>query len=281
MKKIAAAMLLALGCALLLAGCLCRHDWQDAKCESPMTCALCGKTQGEPLDHDWTEADCENPESCRLCGETRNEPLGHEWQEASCLEAAVCIRCEAREGEPLGHDWQEATCQRPGTCARCGETEGDIGAHDYVALFYGMWDASFECRFCGDMEWENMDPVDFALERMPGTWQSHSVVYAQGETEPEDGHTVIFHEDGSGILRNTGGDQPFAKWWVIWPEEELTDSDPLCFTYLLVDAGGDAMALGLYPMLLELRYDPTAEDPDHFTLALRLGDMEILHDRIE
>lgn len=281
MKKTIAAGLVMLCCLLAVTACGCRHEWAEAGCSAPKTCALCGKTAGEALGHSWAAADCETPETCSLCGQTRGEALGHDWSEASCLEASVCTRCEERDGEALGHDWQEATCQSPSTCVLCGETDGAIGEHSYVASFFGMWDASYECCFCGEKDWENVDPAEFALERMPGTWQSHLIVYADGEKLEEDGHTVIFHEDGSGILRNAGGDQEFAKWWVIWPEEEVTDSDPLCFTYLLVDSNGDAMALGRFPLCLELRYDPTEEDPEHFTLALCIGDMELLHEKIE
>ena len=55
----------------------CFHKWQDATCTSPKTCALCGKTSGEPLGHDWEPATCTTMQACRVCGATKGVPLGH------------------------------------------------------------------------------------------------------------------------------------------------------------------------------------------------------------
>ena len=32
-------------------GCSCRHEWVDATCTEPKTCAKCGETQGEARGH--------------------------------------------------------------------------------------------------------------------------------------------------------------------------------------------------------------------------------------
>ena len=40
----------------------CTHDWADATCTAPKTCALCGATEGEALGHNY--ADC----VCTVCG---------------------------------------------------------------------------------------------------------------------------------------------------------------------------------------------------------------------
>ena len=34
------------------------HDWADAACDAPMTCHVCGLTQGEPLGHTYSAGEC-------------------------------------------------------------------------------------------------------------------------------------------------------------------------------------------------------------------------------
>lgn len=110
---------------LVLAGCSCKHDWQEADCLNPKTCTLCDKTEGEALGHDWQKATCENPKTCDTCGETEGEALGHTWQDATCTQPKTCSACKETEGEALGHTWEEATYDAPKTCSVCVITEGD------------------------------------------------------------------------------------------------------------------------------------------------------------
>ncbi|MBR3242339.1 MAG: CotH kinase family protein [Parasporobacterium sp.] len=69
------------------------HTWKDANCTEPRTCAVCGKTEGEPLGHNWdngkvtkkpTCKDCgERTFSCRNCNETISVPVdrvAHEFK---------------------------------------------------------------------------------------------------------------------------------------------------------------------------------------------------------
>lgn len=62
---------------LLLSGCGCQHEWEEATCRTAKTCIHCGKTEGEPLRHDWQEATCTSPKTCARCEKTKGEPLGH------------------------------------------------------------------------------------------------------------------------------------------------------------------------------------------------------------
>ena len=131
MKK-TTALLLALCMLFALSACGHEHNWQDATCTEPKTCAECGKTEGEPLGHSWQDATCTKPKTCAVCGATEGEPLGHSWQDATCTEPKTCTVCGATEGEPLGHtcsDWKlvkEASCAEEGMeeaiCSVCGET---------------------------------------------------------------------------------------------------------------------------------------------------------------
>ena len=54
---------------LSLSGCGCEHEWLDATCETPRTCALCGDIEGKANDHEWKEATFTEPAICNICGE--------------------------------------------------------------------------------------------------------------------------------------------------------------------------------------------------------------------
>ena len=73
----------------------CGHDWQEATCTEPKTCARCHMTEGNPLGHDWKEATCTEPKTCKNCGETEGIALGHDWGEWTVTIPAT----EDEEGE--------------------------------------------------------------------------------------------------------------------------------------------------------------------------------------
>ena len=127
------------------------HDWKDADCENPKTCARCGLTDGDPLGHSWTAADCDTPKTCSVCGATEGDPLGHDWQEADCDTPKTCSRCGATEGAPKGHTWVAADCDTPKTCSVCGATEGSALGHDYT---------DGTCTRCGAADPDYEAPTD-------------------------------------------------------------------------------------------------------------------------
>lgn len=51
MKKYLYLALIVTCLAVLLAGCGCEHEWEDATCTAPKTCKLCEETEGEALGH--------------------------------------------------------------------------------------------------------------------------------------------------------------------------------------------------------------------------------------
>lgn len=109
----------------------CDHEWLDATCTDPVTCARCGKTKGEALGHTWSDATCTDPEICSVCGEIQGTALGHTWQDATCTDPEICSVCGETQGKALGHTWQDATCSAPKTCAVCGETRGKTLPHTW------------------------------------------------------------------------------------------------------------------------------------------------------
>ena len=125
------------------------HNWVDATCDEPRTCANCGEASGEALGHDWSEATCTEPKTCSVCGETEGDALGHSWNDATCTEPNTCSVCGETSGVALGHKWNAATCTEPKTCSVCGETEGEALGHSWV-------DATCTepkiCSVCGETE---------------------------------------------------------------------------------------------------------------------------------
>ena len=124
MKRIITAIL-ALALLLTLAGCQCKHEWTQADCLTPKTCAKCGETEGAPLGHVWKDATCQAPKTCGRCGLTEGETIDHSWEAATCEAPETCKTCGAARGEALGHSWKEANYQDPETCATCGATQGE------------------------------------------------------------------------------------------------------------------------------------------------------------
>ena len=122
MKRLSTTFFVFLLTACIFSGCH-SHNWKDATCTEPPTCASCGETLGEPLKHDYESATCDAPSTCKNCGDTQGEPLSHEWREATCSSPKYCFNCDATEGFPLDHEWVEATDTTPKTCSICQKME--------------------------------------------------------------------------------------------------------------------------------------------------------------
>lgn len=117
-KRVAATFII-VAISLVLTGCCFQHEWEEATCTAPSTCAKCGKTKGEPIEHTWKEATCNDPRTCSVCGTTDGEPKGHDWTNATCEKAKQCNVCGEKEGEALGHDYYSSN--KNFACSRCGE----------------------------------------------------------------------------------------------------------------------------------------------------------------
>lgn len=83
-----------------LSGCGCSHEWIQADCTAPKTCAQCAETEGEALGHDWQAASCLAAETCSRCGETQGDVLPHtygEWTLGESEMIRTCSGCSAAE----------------------------------------------------------------------------------------------------------------------------------------------------------------------------------------
>ena len=53
---------------VMFAGCGHTHEWTEASCTAPKTCADCGETEGEALGHQLSQANYQSPAQCGVCG---------------------------------------------------------------------------------------------------------------------------------------------------------------------------------------------------------------------
>ena len=118
MKRMIGMLLVVAMVMAMFAGCCLRHEWVEASCETPKTCASCGETEGEALGHDWAEATCETPKTCASCGKTEGEALGHEifWstKDRKTAMEGECSTCGQTFAEEL--DWAKVgPCEVLGT----------------------------------------------------------------------------------------------------------------------------------------------------------------------
>ena len=90
------------------------HYMKEASCLAPMTCYVCGATEGTVEDHTWEAATCQHPKTCSVCRKT--------------------------EGTVSSHKWSAATCQKPMTCTVCGQKYGAVADHRFAEGF---------CSVCG------------------------------------------------------------------------------------------------------------------------------------
>lgn len=165
-RKSIAVVVLSLLLLVLLAGCCLSHEWEEATCTAPQTCAKCGKTEGEPLPHTWEDATCTAPKTCSVCGETKGDTLPHEWEEATCSAPKTCSVCGETEGDTLPHEWEDATCTKAKTCSVCGKTSGSPLGHDWEwtvtkeANYYEEGEKDGVCLVCGKSTTESIDCLD-------------------------------------------------------------------------------------------------------------------------
>ena len=91
---------------LTLGGCACEHVWQEANCQGPRTCTLCGATEGNVGTHSYavteTAPDCTAPgyqvHTCTVCGHEEKTQIADPLDHVSL--GGRCITC----GEVLDDD---------------------------------------------------------------------------------------------------------------------------------------------------------------------------------
>lgn len=193
MKKKLSVLLLAVICLMVLAGCACEHEWIEANCTTPKTCALCEEIEGAPLGHSWLAATCAAPKTCENCGETEGEALPHEWADADCTNPKTCPDCGATEGEALGHEWTEATYDAPKTCTVCGETEGEALKRENLGYTFDEFAALLNTSLANlslELEYVGVDEDNWPIYAVIDTSTGTELAAAVGFEPDIDGETV-------------------------------------------------------------------------------------------
>lgn len=123
------------------------HKWQEANCQAPQTCTICGATTGTIGGHGWEAATCTEPESCSYCGLTQGEELGHIMDFGTVTKAPTCCEdgvltytcsvcggteTEAIPADPNLHKFDiAATCDEAIKCSLCGDYSGYALGHQW------------------------------------------------------------------------------------------------------------------------------------------------------
>ena len=91
------------------------HNFKEVSCTEPLTCILCGATEGLAVGHAFEEATCKKPMTCRKCGATEGEVLAHDYKDGVC---AVCGERKESEGLSftLSEDGESYTVTGMGSC---------------------------------------------------------------------------------------------------------------------------------------------------------------------
>ena len=209
--------------ALLLSGCGCTHEWNQADCLNPQTCSNCGETGEAALGHDWSAAVCDQPETCIRCGETQGEPLGHsfgDWTFGETEMTHTCVSCGLSETAELNRELQLETLlpglwefyglfqgetyysaynlQGPGDCLTFGHERSVTGMIDQEP-FSGSWE------FLEYQEKEENRLFYFSVNAQDG--RSLQMLYVQ---EPEDEILHVFFANDVQTLLSRNDDTAAA-----------------------------------------------------------------------
>lgn len=159
---------------------------------------------GCACEHEWVEADCVNPQTCAKCNESGEPALGHDWSEATCTDPETCTRCSAAQGIALGHEWLDATCTAPQTCSRCAEVQGDPLAHTYGEWEFSGEEMTHRCILCNQPETQPIDHELYLEQILSGHWNMHKVYYDNTSYTAQD---LIQHNPKSNCAITFGPDK--------------------------------------------------------------------------
>ena len=118
------------------------HDWMEATCLAPMTCSICGVTEGDLGEHRYSNSTCTELATCEFCGKTTGDYADHYGNAGTCTQRQICLACGAEFGD-YQHMWIDANCIHPRMCWLCKITEGEMTGHKMQ---------NGECIICGHRE---------------------------------------------------------------------------------------------------------------------------------
>ena len=155
----------------------CQHQWTAATCTSPKTCALCQKTEGDPLGHTGGTATCSQKAVCTVCNNEYGDLAAHAFTEnvvksealksaANCTSAAVYYKscsCGAVstnaadtfiDGRIGKHQYGQST-----VCSICGFDAGDLYYYNLAESFFTTDCGSIKIKdFVYEIETNDTEP---------------------------------------------------------------------------------------------------------------------------
>ncbi|MBQ7345715.1 MAG: RICIN domain-containing protein, partial [Oscillospiraceae bacterium] len=207
------------------------HDWQDATCTAPKTCAVCGLTEGEALGHSYeavvTAPTCTDEGYtsyiCSACGDTYAVPgeaaTGHsfaDWVEVKAPTCTTmgqlkrtCANCGSYQIQDVAttdHTYED------GVCTGCGAEDPDAVVQPSLSLNYGT--VSFESEIMYNIYFNasNLDDVvemgmiTFDSQLTDGTIDDAVKVYSDYSTDG-----TLYMVATEGISAKYIGDQMWFK----------------------------------------------------------------------
>ena len=104
-------------------GTVREHDLVLNDCNIGYECTRCSHREGAK-PHDYAPATCESPETCTVCGKTQGEANGHKYTLDTCGASLVCLSCEQVPSdvpaEVHGHTFAEQDTGSHRRCTECG-----------------------------------------------------------------------------------------------------------------------------------------------------------------
>ena len=109
-------------------GLFCKHEWKDATCTDPKTCALCSKTEGDALGHTGGNATCTQKAVCSVCGAEYGELAAHTFTEEIVKDEALKAEASCTNAETY---YKSCACGAISTNAADVFFVGTVSRHQY------------------------------------------------------------------------------------------------------------------------------------------------------
>ena len=87
------------------------HGYVDGQCP------YCGEKDPGVHFHDWVDATCHEPQTCATCGLTEGEPREHQFENTPCTQDRGCIYCDLVIEAPSHLYWEDGNTN----CSVCGQ----------------------------------------------------------------------------------------------------------------------------------------------------------------
>lgn len=271
MKKACISVLLVVLMLALCACGACKHEWTDATCTAPKTCAKCGETEGEPLGHDASEASYWSAAVCSRCGEEVGgklepefEKLGFDWVAVTDMDAPGIFPAKSGNSFYFAGEFYVSCCnQKPEV-----STYGAIALNDYRVFGSDETHAAKE-----GYEWRiaefDIAFYDEMANRFGWSFRCLSTDYYDG---PDDAIEEIRAEEGHTFSKDYKGktyDECYEDFYIEksqWEDESIPNEPNSTISVIHVTVRYETLMPAGYDGVLLAFYDPRNGDAGDATL---------------